>query len=329
MSVQKLIPYLGDIKVEKLIDILQKGPLKPRYDPGVGYHYPEAEEILEKDPKETTKFLNELVEVGILEKKLYGRDVICPHDGSFDVGTTYSCPYCNSIELFVNSLVEHVSCGNIDTKTNFSLVGEGTRKCPKCGITVKESGLRNVGSWFECASCKRRVSEPLTVHTCRVCGKRFGKLDVKFGNIYAYELNPKIADEIKSGFGFATQITSTLRKFGYEPEFGVRMQGQSGVPHHFDLVAKAGNFKLVFDIVTSDSPVNEEKVVSFFAKVFDTNIVQRSFLIVKPSLSEQAKKLAQLYKLNILEIPDGNVTSRLLEQKLVELKFNKPSKEKR
>jgi hypothetical protein len=63
---------------------------------------------------------------------------------------------------------------------------------------------------------------------------------------------------------------------------------------------------LALDFVVSEESVGEDKVISMFAKVFDTN-PPRSILVAFPGLTKKAKKLAEQYEIDVVETHDLDV----------------------
>ena len=84
--------------------------LEPVYDPQTGYRYPAVEAIV-GDASQVEPLLNKLLREGVLEKKLYAKNVSCPNCGSADVSFRYCCPFCKSFDIQKSSLIEHVNCG--------------------------------------------------------------------------------------------------------------------------------------------------------------------------------------------------------------------------
>jgi len=57
---------------------------------------------------------------------------------------------------------------------------------------------------------------------------------------------------------------------------------------------------IVIDIATSEEMVAEQPVVALFAKIFDVS-PKRSLLIAIPKINDNGKKMAKLYKIQIIE----------------------------
>jgi len=83
----------------------------------------------------------------------------------------------------------------------------------------------------------------------------------------------------------------------------------------FDLTAvSAGEKKstTAIDIVTSSDVVSEQSVISLFAKIFDAT-PDMAYLVAIPKMSENGRKLASLYKINLVEAEDHNAAIEALK----------------
>ena len=85
------------------------------------------------------------------------------------------------------------------------------------------------------------------------------------------------------------------------------LKGKSGANHMFDVVAQskdATGKATVIDLATSvEGPVSEQSVIALFAKIFDVS-PQRAFLIAIPRMSDNGKKMAELYNIRLIEARD-------------------------
>lgn len=130
-----------------LTDIIAKKPeITPVFDLEFGYRYPDVEKGLTKKPEESREFLERLAKVGVLERKLYAMGLRCPKCESPNVDARYVCPFCGSIDVKKDALIEHVTCGYIDVMTNFK--SDGDYVCPKCHNKLAPGSYRMAGSWY-------------------------------------------------------------------------------------------------------------------------------------------------------------------------------------
>jgi len=70
---------------------------------------------------------------------------------------------------------------------------------------------------------------------------------------------------------------------------------------------------MVIDIATSEEMVAEQPVVTLFAKIFDVS-PKKSLLITMPKLNNNGKKLAELYKIQIIEAKDQTQVIKKLKE---------------
>ena len=84
----------------------------------------------------------------------------------------------------------------------------------------------------------------------------------------------------------------------------------------FDLTAVSAGGKqntTVIDFATStDDVVSEHSVIAMFAKIFDAT-PDRACLIAIPEMTESGRKLASLYKIDLVEAKDQNMAIEALK----------------
>jgi hypothetical protein len=103
-------------------------------------------------------------------------------------------------------------------------------------------------------------------------------------------------------------LIAAIREFlineGLTVESPSLLKGKSGANHSFDIVAFKGNKTqkaIVVDLAMSTGAVvSEQPVIALFAKIFDVS-PERAFLIAIPKLSENGKKMTELYKIRPIE----------------------------
>jgi hypothetical protein len=67
--------------------------------------------------------------------------------------------------------------------------------------------------------------------------------------------------------------------------------------------------------VSSENVVSEQPVIALFAKIFDVT-PERAYLIAVPKLSENAKKMAELYKIHAIEAKNADEAIASLRENL-------------
>lgn len=293
-------------EVQVLLKMFVEGGLSellPEIHPVLGARYPRMDEVAGDDQK-AKALLEQLVRAGILRTKFYEKIMICPSCGSKNVTFRYYCTYCGSHEIEKRELYEHIECGTIDGDDRFAKNGGLT--CPRCGKPVSKLGqdYRQVGTWFGCRSCGKRFDAPEGKHYCRECSSKFGVKESLLDDVYSYVLDKVVETEFTREVLFLAPLKRILKEAGYGVEAPGVMRGASGTSHSFDLVGlkTEGSRQTVItlDMAICDKVCGEENVISVFAKTFDVSPT-KPILIAIPALSDTAKKLADLYKLEVIE----------------------------
>jgi transposase-like protein len=283
--------------------------IKPVLDPAHGFRYPEVEKLIGGTTTDAVNLIEKLANAGILEKKFFDKIIYCPSCKSANIAYRYVCPICRDAHIDLKALFEHIPCGYTDIEDRFKQ--DDKLVCPRCHVELKKLGVnyKRVRSGFECMACKKRFDDPLTISTCRNCGTTFTIKEADFADVHSYVLSANAKAELQKGMLFLTRIRGYLEKEGYSVEIPGYLEGASGATHRFDMVASDTKLPiknaLVIDVALSDTIVEEHPVISLFAKNFDTG-TSPSIMVAVPKLSESGKKLAELYKINVIEATDMN-----------------------
>jgi hypothetical protein len=292
--------------------------LEPVYDPKLGYRYPPVETIIE-DASKAEAFLNKLCEAQILERKLYDKIIYCPKCSSANISVRYCCPYCKSFDIQKSSLIEHVKCGYMDVEESFH---KGDKfVCPKCHEELKKADVdyRKAGVWCTCKDCSKSFDIPNASHFCRDCHGNFTFEDIVIKNVYAYSLKAEAKEEAALGWVLIAPVREFLIEEGFDVESPSFLKGKSGANHLFDIVASKGQTKrkvTVIDLATStENIVSEQPVIALFAKIFDVS-PDSAYLIAIPKMSENGKKMAELYNIQIIEARSQKEAIRTLKEQM-------------
>jgi transcription elongation factor Elf1 len=317
-SKKELLRLYKDHKVQLLISKFvsgELGTLNPTFDPKHGFRYPVIDEIV-GDSSMTDEFLQELFEGGVLASKLYDKIIYCPSCSSANVSIHYTCPHCKSFDVKKSALIEHIKCGYIDTEDHFQK--EGKLVCPKCNkeLTNPDVDYHRAGVWCTCNQCAKSFDIPVPAHFCRNCKANFTFDEALYKDVYSYSLTPQAAKEANLGYILTVPIIEFLENLGFEVESPGFLNGSSGTRHMFDLTAVSTGAKkstTAIDIATSsDDVVSEQSVISMFAKIFDAT-PDLACLVAIPKMSENGRKLASLYKINLVEAKDHNAAIERLK----------------
>ena len=181
--------------------------------------------------------------------------------------------------------------------------------CPECGSCSVEEVLRRANSISK-EKTGTSDAEPSADAgwRCRDCGALIKKGALSAKPVFSYKFSQKGIDEISDRLAIKP-LLEFLHERGYNTESPGYMTGESEVEHTFDITAMGedqNDVILALDFVVSEESVGEDKVISMFAKVFDTN-PPRSILVAFPGLTKKAKKLAEQYEIDVVETHDLDV----------------------
>jgi transcription elongation factor Elf1 len=310
-SKDQRVKLYKDHNVQLLISKFVSGELSklnPVYDPKYGYSYPVVDVIV-GDPSGTDELLQSLSEAGVLKRELYDKIVYCPSCDTANVSMHYCCPHCKSFDVRKSALIEHIQCGYIDIEEKFRK--DDKLVCPRCRkeLTKPDVDYHKAGVWCTCNECGKSFDIPVPAHFCRDCRRNFTFEESLYKDVYSYSLTPEAMKEATLGWILIAPIRKFLESRGLEVESPGFLKGKSGASHMFDIIASPTGVKrniTVIDLATSaDDIVSEQPVIALFAKTYDVS-PDKACLVAIPRMSENGKKLAALYKLELIEAKDQN-----------------------
>lgn len=311
-----------------MVNILEKkGRVEPVFDLKVGYRYPEVEETIKMDAGKTIGFLEKLYNVEILGREIYDMELRCPTCNSPNVSINYVCPHCGSSIIRRTILLEHYACGYLGTATSF---GEPL-VCPKCGVHIEEGDYSDVGSIYECSSCKKQIETPFVSHWCRGCGLKFSFENAVYQPKYAYFPTELTRKEMANGILYLYQVVDVFEEQGLARDVNPKVVGESGVEHVFDAVFVGFGAKFHVDIMFSLDLMSELDFLRECGKIRD--VKADVYMFVLPGLDDKAAALAKSYKINVIEGAKPEIVlSKLrtvLAEKMIALKKKGVKKPKR
>lgn len=292
--------------------------LLPVFSLDKGYSYPTVDAMV-RDASHAEAFLDKLYQAGILERKIYDKVIYCPKCGSTSISVRHYCPHCKSFDIKKSSLIEHVKCGYMDIEDNFRK--DGKLVCPKCHGELKRPDVdhRKAGVWCNCKECSKSFDIPIASYFCRDCKADFTFEEILIKNVYSYSLKREARDEATLSWVLIIPMKEFLVKEGFRVESPAFLQGKSGANHFFDIVAHRGgdvDTVTVIDLaISSEGTISEQPVIGLFAKIFDVS-PDEAYLVAMPRISEDGKKMAQLYKIHVIEAKNAKEITRALEEKL-------------
>jgi len=139
-------------------------------------------------------------------------------------------------------------------------------------------------------------------------------------DVYVYSLKAEAKGEVARGWVLIAPIREFLAENGFEVESPAFLKGKSGANHMFDIAAYKGETTrkvAVLDLATTtENAVTEQPVIALFAKIFDVS-PDSAYLIAIPTISENGKKMAELYNINIIESKNQKEAINALKDKLL------------
>lgn len=278
-----------------------------------GYRYPLAEEYLGVDAQDQ---LENLADDALLEREFVAKEFGCPKCRSVNLSLRLHCPNCDSTQVERQDIVEHISCGFQGPQSKFV-----DNLCPKCQQPLGQVGVDYVsqGTQHVCRSCDQIFQAPIQKLNCTRDNISFSITDAPEVNLYNYRLMPRLEEEINRAVNQQQYIQEKVAALGFKTQSPATMAGRSGVKQSFYLVATSGigfmKTNIVVDIINNGTT---EEVFSLYAKAIDVGAYGVLFAAI-PSLSEDAKKVADSYGMTYVEAEDLSTTADRLVRKFAEL----------
>lgn len=179
-----------------------------------------------------------------------------------------------------------------------SLQDQGLMTSEVCGVLAC---CDKCGSYSMDRILQLEEGEADTWH-CRHCRSSVKKEEAFFRPVLSYRFSDEGIDKITDRL-VVKPLMDFLHERGYRTESPGVLLGESNVSHSFDIIAYSIGHEegvLVMDFVVSDRTIGESKIISMFAKVFDTTPL-KSILVALPGVTNDAKRLAEQYNIEIVE----------------------------
>lgn len=278
-----------------------KTELVPVFEPGTGYYYPDIVENVEVSPKESMDMVDKIITLGLGTKVYYDQVLKCSICGTDHVTVRFHCPFCNSTEIDKELLIEHSADGVMALLSSFKKK-EGKLICPGCGKVLEQEGkdYRSVGIWYGCQSCKKQFDTPKVKYICRTCNKEIEIQDVLIAGIYRIVLKREVIEELSTRILIVQPVFQALTEFKLSPSMPGLLTGKSGIEHTFGIIGTKGNKNVAIDLAISKTKINEGPILAMSAKVMDT-LPTKSIIICVPGLQDNAKKVAGIYGISVIE----------------------------
>ena len=152
----------------------------------LGHAVPEVDERLGVAPGEGLNVLEDLADLGLLERELHNRIHVCPKCRRCQLNMREACPVCSSIDLDIERLIHHFHCAYSGLESEFE--NDLDLTCPKC-----RKPLRQLGQDFErphetyvCRTAGHLFEQPYVEGQCLHCEHQFPGHELDVVRIYSY-----------------------------------------------------------------------------------------------------------------------------------------------
>jgi hypothetical protein len=258
--------------------------------------------------------LQRLADIGGLTQSLYERVIYCPRcQKPSDIFTRYKCSQCASINISINRMIEHLTCGTIHQEGAFRL--GRSMLCPTCKkLILNAEEYRLIGIVCSCDACQAHFENPTQSYYCRNCKYDFDLLGAMIIDVFAYGMSADILNEARESLGI-NDLTKTLSENGYEVTVpGVLTVSSKEVL--FSLIAKKNSKTFAIDLVQSDSEVDVEPVLQLYVKLLEETTQVLAILAVVPTLSKKGREVAALHRLEVVEGSNASEIGQRILNKL-------------
>jgi hypothetical protein len=290
------------IKVFEYLIRHDKNELIPTFEPTMGFFYPDIVNNCQLTSKESVAVAEKIIQLGLGTKVYHDQVLKCQSCVADQVSVRFHFPFCNSTEIDKELLIEHVADGVMALLSSFKKK-EGKLVCPGCGRILEQEGkdYRNVGVWYGCLSCKKQFDTPKVKYMCRSCNKDIEIQDVVISAVYRVAIRKEVTDELSTRLLICRPISDALLEIKLSPSMPGILTGKSGISHTFGMMGtNTDNKTVAIDIAISRSKINEGPILAMSAKVMDTSPT-KSIIIAVPGLQENAKKVAGIYNIQVIE----------------------------
>ena len=297
---------LGIIEKEGLTEII---PLPSNLSPEGGF-YPDLEEKLGIDTSKLLQVLKSLTDRGILKPAgIEFKKIVCPRCLSALNIINLECPYCKSINIARQRILQHEACGFLGPEERFTETGKTV--CPRCGAEVEiirgqseEAGkdvLKVHSTLFTCYNCNEVSTEPYVSFRCLTCGMIYDLVSFESKSFYRYTVNLEAlykALELKKPLKI---IVEEATKRGIEVQQQVMISGASKVPHKVNLLFKKdGRIVGAAILITDKGESHLHEIMRVLVLRTDAGI-KNLYVLSYYKLDEDARKLAQFNEIPLIE----------------------------
>ena len=294
---------VSDMLETKIADI------KPQYDfsTELGFIYPVVEQTIQVKGKAAVSLLESLSDKGIFKRSFFDKLLRCPRCQSINLRPSIRCPKCGSKNIARGRVLEHLACKYVGVEDEFRAGGRYV--CPRCKMELRTMGAdyQSRGILRKCRDCGEVFNVPLTNWVCLKCSSISDDDKIAEVSIYSYSLDQTKRNWLEFELKPKVRFLEFLSQHGYKVAENARVKGRSGAEHCIDLVATRDDdlvsHSIAIGIEIARENVGLDRVLDFDVKAYDSGF-HNKVLIVVPELGEEAKKFAQLQRIEVLE-PKG------------------------
>jgi len=291
---------VSDMLAARIVDI------KPQYDfsTELGFIYPVVEQTIQVKGKAAVSLLETLSDKGILKRSFFDKILRCPRCQSINLRPSMRCPKCGSRNIARGRVLEHLACRYVGVEDEFRAGGRYV--CPRCKMELRTMGAdyQSRGVLRKCRDCGEVFNVPLTNWVCLKCSSISDDDKVAEVSIYSYSLDETKRNWLEFELQPKVRFLEFLSRHGYRVTENARVKGRSGAEHCIDMVATRDDglvsHSIAIGIEIAREKIGLDRVLDFDVKAYDSGF-HNKVLIVVPELGEEAKKFAQLQRIEILE----------------------------
>ncbi len=202
-----MITFLKDMHKHSATSIKPSLDAKSPY----AHYYPEVVQTFGKTYKDLD-FLESLANINLVHRNIYSRVRLCPVCNDSRANYAEVCPKCQSTDIVETDIIQHFSCGHIDTESAFTIFPDLV--CPKCNKTLSRKGLdyEKPSLHYKCNACNFMFADTKIQFQCVLCRHTCEPSDAIEKPIYSYDVTPLASEVVKSGRIIGINLTDLLYK---------------------------------------------------------------------------------------------------------------------
>jgi hypothetical protein len=176
----------------------------------MGHIHADVDERLELPPGGSFPVLEELADLGLLQRELVNRVHLCADCSRCQINFREQCPSCESIDLQLESLVHHFRCGYTGLESEF--VNGFELFCPKCRRQLFQLGqdFDRPHETYLCRACAYMFEEPRVYAQCLSCTQAHPAGACQEARVHRYRPTPLTVRAVELGRLTGLEVNSIL-----------------------------------------------------------------------------------------------------------------------